>query len=579
MKIKSKLILGVGFLFVLIGLLTVLSIVYINKLSKDSKNILTDNYNTIEYSRLMLLALNKGLNDSTSVRLFSDNLDKQKNTITEVGEGELTQKLAADFKAALLNANDTVLQKTIHQDLSDIMLLNMQAIKRKSSIAQSTADNSIFWVSVTGTICLLLAFTMLINFPGNIANPIRNLTASIKEIAAENYSERIHFDQQNEFGELSAAFNTMAQKLQEYKAGNIEKLTIEKTRIETLINNMSEPVIGLDEKQRILFMNDIALKVAGLSLEEVIGKQVNNIAKQNDLIKDLIKDIPANNTLTEKLRLAPVKIYANNKESYFEKEIIPINIIPTGEASEKQIGNVILLQNVTPYKELDFAKTNFIATISHELKTPISSIKMSLQLLETAQVGNLNAEQQNLVSGIKDDANRLLKITGELLNMTQVESGLLHLNKTTVTVDQVFNYAISATRAAAEEKNIKLHIDASPSLPSFEADKEKISWVLTNFLSNAIRYSYDNSVITLSCKSGNGKLIFSVKDSGQGIAQQYLGKVFERYFRIPGSRKEGTGLGLSISKEFIEAHGGQIIVESELGAGSIFSFWLSVKTN
>lgn len=130
----------------------------------------------------------------------------------------------------------------------------------------------------------------------------------------------------------------------------------------------------------------------------------------------------------ENLKKEPVKIYADNKESYFEKEIIPIKIIPTGEKEEKLIGNVILLQNITPYKELDFAKTNFIATVSHELKTPISSIKMSLQLLENKQVGELNEEQKSLVESIKDDAQRLLKITSELLNMTQVESGTIQMS-------------------------------------------------------------------------------------------------------------------------------------------------------
>lgn len=578
MKIKSKLLLGVGFLFTLIGLLTVLSIIFINKLSADSKNILTDNYNTIEYSRLMSSALNKGFTDPASVRLFSENLHKQKNTITEIGERELTQKLEVDFKKAISYSSDTAVLQSIHTDLNDIVLLNMQAIKRKSSIAQSTAENSIFWISVTGTICFLLAFTMLINFPGNIANPIRNLTASIKEIAQQNYAERLHFTQKDEFGELSGAFNTMAEKLQEYKEGNIEKLTIEKRRIETLINNMSEPVIGLDDKQRILFMNDIALKVADLKREDVIGKPVTAVAKQNDLIKELIKDIPANNEITEKLQLAPVKIYANNKESYFEKEIIPINIVPTGESSEKQIGHVILLQNVTPYKELDFAKTNFIATISHELKTPISSIKMSLQLLENEKTGNLNKDQQDLLQSIQDDSARLLKITGELLNMTQVESGALQLNMKPVEVNEIVKHAVDAARAAADQKQIKINSNIQTILKPL-ADSDKTAWVLTNLITNAIRYSYENSSILINVEQQDKKIRFDVTDTGIGIAPQYINKVFDRYFRIPGSQKGGTGLGLTISKEFIEAQGGKISVKSELGAGSTFSFWLDAANS
>ena len=233
------------------------------------------------------------------------------------------------------------------------------------------------------------------------------------------------------------------------------------------------------------------------------------------------------------------------------------------------------MQNITPYKELDFAKTNFIATVSHELKTPISSIKMSLQLLENKQVGDLNHEQQTLVGSIKEDAARLLKITGELLNMTQIESGSIQMNMIPTDAKEIVEYAVSANKSAAEQKQIRFEIKTPGNLSKVLADNEKTSWVLTNLLSNAIRYSYDNSIIYIDVKTENDKIDFSVTDIGQGISPQYVDKIFDRYFRIPGTKKEGTGLGLSISKEFIEAQGGTINVKSDFGAGSTFSFALN----
>lgn len=573
MKIKTKLLLGVGLLFAMIVLLTTLSIVYINQLSGDSKNILTDNYNTIDYCRQMLNSLNKGITAPDAQQTFRQNLAQQQNTITETGERELTNKLETDFNRMLTLPGDSTLHQSIRTDIMDIMLLNMQAIQRKSSVARQTSESSIFWISLTGVICFVLAFTMLVNLPGNIANPIRELTTSIKQIAAENYSERVHFEQHNEFGDLATAFNTMALKLQEYKAGSMEKLMMEKKRIETLINNMSEPVIGLDDKQDILFMNNTALTISGLQQQNVIGKPVRDIAAGNDLIKTLIQDLAAGTTAGGKTKSVPVKIYADNKESYFEKEIIPIRIVPTGEKAEKHIGDVIMLQNITPYKELDFAKTNFIATVSHELKTPISSIKMSLQLLENKQIGSLNTEQQSLVESIQEDAGRLLKITGELLNMTQVESGSIHINVIPADTSEIIHYAINATKAAAEQKQIRIQVKTPPALQVL-ADSEKTAWVLTNLLSNAIRYSYDNTTIYVEVEQEQDKVRFAVTDTGQGISPQYINKVFDRYFRIPGTKKEGTGLGLSISKEFIEAQGGSIDVKSDFGAGSTFSFSL-----
>ncbi len=216
----------------------------------------------------------------------------------------------------------------------------------------------------------------------------------------------------------------MAEKLEEYNNSNLAKLMMEKKRIETLINNMHDPVIGLDENKKVIFVNGEALKIAGLKHTEVVGKNANEVSVHNDLMRSLLQGLNNNEKTIER---KPLKIYADGKESYFEKEILNISIIPTGEQTAQTFGYVIILRNVTPYKELDFAKTNFIATVSHELTTPISSIKMSVQLLENEKIGNINSEQKNLIESINEDATRLLKITGELLNMTQVESGNIQL--------------------------------------------------------------------------------------------------------------------------------------------------------
>ncbi len=574
MKIKSKLILGIGFLFAMIMLLTALSTIYINKLSADTKNILAANYNSLHHSRQMILALNSGISNNLAQKTFRENLARQQLNITEEGEGEITNQLATDFNLLLQSPADTSIYRAVQKDITDVMFINMQAILRKSEVAQKTADSSILWITVTGTICLLMAFTMLFNLPGNIANPIKELSRSIREIAGQNYSQRVHFEQHNEFGQLAASFNTMAEKLEEYKASNLEKLMVQKKRIETLINNMNDPVIGLDESNQILFMNDNALKIAGISAENAIGSKAQDVAMQNDLIRTLVQELFDEQKPAQGHISTPITIYANNKESYFEKDIIPIKIIPTGEKNEKQIGNVILLKNVTPYKELDFAKTNFIATVSHELKTPIASIKMSLQLLENKKIGTLNAEQTYLMESIKEDAGRLLKITGELLNMTQIESGSIQMNILPFDAREIIDYSVNANKAAAEDKQIKLLITVPANLPMLMADQDKSSWVLTNLISNAIRYSYENSEVEITVVHENGMLKFSVIDAGQGIAPQYVHKIFDRYFRIPGTKKEGTGLGLSISKEFIEAQGGEITVKSDFGGGSTFSFTL-----
>ena len=446
------------------------------------------------------------------------------------------------------------------------MKLNMDAIKRKGNTAGKTADSSIVWISLTSSFCFIIGFTLIINLPGYIADPIRNLTDSINQIIAKNYSQRIYFKGHDEFSTLAKTFNSMAQKLQEYNATDLSKLMMEKKRVETLIDNMDDPVIGLDENLSVIFANDEALKITGLKSTALIGKNVQEVALVNDLVRNLTKDLVLNTSSSKET----LKIYADGKESYFEKDIIPISIIPTGETEKRTIGSVIILRNITAYKELDFAKTNFIATVSHEFKTPIASMKMSLQLLENEQTGSLNEEQKDLVQSIKDDTARLLRTTGELLNITQVETGQSAITVASCDVAVLINEAAEGNKAQAQARQIKIETDIPDGFPEILADAEKTTWVISNLISNAVRYSYDNSVIHVAAAVNNNKIEINVKDTGIGIPENYIGRVFDKYFRVPGTQKEGTGLGLAISREFMEAQGGSIKAESTPGEGSKF---------
>jgi PAS domain S-box-containing protein len=570
MKIKTKLNLGVGLLFLMIFILALVSAFYIFSIKKDTQNILKANYNTLEYSRNMLLSLDGiSINKSKALSTFEINLSKQITNITEVNEDAATLNLQNNYNLLKKDYSNETIKNLIRQNIFEIMKLNMNAIKQKSDIANNTAETGNLWIAITGSLCFLIAFNLLVNLPNNIANPIKELTSSIQEIANKNYSERVHFWHNNEFGDLAKSFNTMAEKLQEYHDSNLYKLSFEKKRLETLINNMHDPIIGLDSQGIILFINDEALKIIGMKKEEVIGKLATTLALTNDLIHSLIINKPEN------AKADTIKIFADAKESYFEKELVNITITPTGEDKTIDIGNVIILRNITIFKELDFAKTNFIATVSHELKTPISSIKLSLQLLEKAETGEINEEQKQLIESIKEDSQRLLKITGELLNLSQLETGNIHLNIDKSNPYEIVNYAAESVKVQAEQKQIEIIIDADTNLPDVKADSEKTSWVLINFLTNAVKYSSENSKIIVKLKLENNQITFQVIDAGKGIDKQYKGKIFDKYFQIPGSHKSGTGLGLAISKEFIEAQNGTIGMESELGLGSTFYFKLA----
>lgn len=561
LQIKSKLSLGITFLFVVIMLTGIVGLFAITKLANESKAILTANYESIIYAKNMQRDLdNFHTGKQEYINDFEKNLEAQERNITEPGELEATGSLRDLFEK--YRKTDTLaLIPLIRTQLYLVDELNMNAIVKKSTTTQYTANKSKLYLEVLVTICFLLSFSFLLNFPGYIANPIRELTAAIKQIANRNYSQRIHIERGDEFSELADAFNSMAKQLDEYENSNLAKIIFEKKRIETIINGMKDPIIGLDEKQNILFTNAAATTILGLKESDLTGKYAPDIALKNDLLRNLINSNGQGTAL---------KIYADNKESYFSKEILNIMV------EDQAIGSVILLRNITQFKELDLAKTNFIATISHELKTPIASIKMSLKLLEDQRIGSLNEEQKKFVENIKEDSQRLLSITGELLDLAQVETGNIKLVKQLVAPRSIVDYAYNALKVQAEQKKIVVNINCPSNLPSVNCDLEKTAWVMVNFLSNAIRYSPESSDILIEVKQTAEGIVFSALDHGKGIDPKYRDRVFEKFNNIPGEEtpKTGTGLGLAISKEFIESQHGKIGVESTVGQGSRFYFIL-----
>lgn len=563
MRLKTKLSLGIGFLFIAILVSGVLGIHSIYRLKHDAKLVLKDNYETLVYSNNMLRELDGIGTNPIHVHQFEENLRHQEANITEPGEGFATVALRQSFDLLKTQPGNDSLHQAIRQNIQTINESNQRAIFRKNEVAGANAEKATTWLMIIFSTLSLVAFTLAVNFPSVISTPVKALAEGIKAIVNKDYSKRIHLQQKDEFGELAQAFNTMAEKLDEYEHSNIARIMFEKSRIETIINQMTDGIIGLDEKSNILFLNVVAEKLLGLKQSDIIGKYAPDIALKNDLMRTL---------LLENTPEAELKIFADFKESYFHRDVLHV------KNNDTIIGQVVVLRNITHFHELNEAKTNFIATISHELKTPIASIKMSAQLLADNRVGGVNTEQQELVQSINDDANRLLKITSELLNMSQVETGHIQLRIEPVSPAVIIGNANQAVHFLLAQKQITLKVIQPDVLPMVHADAEKSSWVLTNFLTNAIKYSGESSVIELKLEVNKEQLSFTVRDYGKGIEEKYLLKVFDRYFKVPGSyEKTGTGLGLSISKEFIEAQSGRIWASSSIGEGSSFGFSLPVS--
>lgn len=557
-SVKKKIWFGTSFLFFLLLLTGGTGIYFTAKLKTEGKNVLKANYESLAYCHTMQQQLsNINTKYTEAINSFEAALKKEEANITEHGEAEAAHALRLYFNK--MKNGDTAEQNliAIQNQLQEILRLNMNAIYNKNNIAQNTADTAFTIISLLAVLVFLIAFSFLLNFPSVITNPILQFTDAIKEISNKNYSHRIHIDNTDEFGKLADSFNEMAARLQYFESSNLNKLMFEKSRAEAVINSLKDASIGLDKSNTILFANEQALQLLNMRNEDIVGKKAEDVSKRNDLFKFLME----NNSGT------PFKIVVQNHENYFIKETVEIN------QSETQ-SKVIVVKNITSFKELDVAKTNFIATISHELKTPLAASDFSLKLLEDTRTGVLSKEQKELIGNLKNDNQRMLRILSELLNMSQVEAGRIELNIKRVNPKVIIENAIKAVEINAKEKNIHVKDFTEDHLPKISADEDKTSWVLNNFLTNAIKYSSENNVIEIGAYQKDGNIIFSVKDHGKGIPNEYQSKLFDRYFKVPGSNEKGTGLGLAISKDFIEAQGGKIWVESESGKGSTFSFLL-----
>ncbi len=229
---------------------------------------------------------------------------------------------------------------------------------------------------------------------------------------------------------------------------------------------------------------------------------------------------------------------------------------------------------VKPLEDRDAAKTNLLSNVSHEMKTPISSINLTIKLLEDRRIGELNKEQTGLLQTIKDQSNRLSKVINEILNFSQIETGNIRMNISETRPEDIIDYAATALIMLLSEKNIRLETKIEDNLPSIKADIEKTVWVLVNLLNNAIRYSANGGKIILSAGLADDTLRFSVKDYGTGILPEDQEKLFSRFSQLGKKSERGWGLGLAISKEFVQAQGGSIYVNSIPGEGSEFSFYL-----
>jgi PAS domain S-box-containing protein len=354
-----------------------------------------------------------------------------------------------------------------------------------------------------------------------------------------HYDERLELERQDEFGHLAGRFNAMAAELERWKNSNLARILAEKARAEAVINSLRDPSIGVDEQRQILFMNRQAAELLGVASGDLIGMSAEEAMRRNDLLAHILSSQGS----------ATFKAVLQGREQQFTVEGSDID---TGQA---RVGTVYILHNITPYLERDQAKTMFLATISHELKTPLASSDIGLGLLERNIA--LSATQQAILIDLRKDHQRLVRIVSELLDLAQLESGRMRITVAPHPLQPSVLEACTAVHALAQARGIALHNDLPIDLPPVLHDPDRTIWVLVNLLSNALRHAPAGSTILIASEVEGELLGLLVTDEGTGIAEP----VREHLFKPFGEGAAGSGLGLSIARRFMEAMQGGIAVE------------------
>ena len=620
MKIKAQIVSGFLFILLLTCVLAGVTIYYLSNLGAVSNRILEDNYRSIKATEGMVVSLSKvdqilskiclgrNYNDSTLLEILNNEQEVLKNQLVicrnnldgseeaalfnQIEEDyadyrkNIAQFAATEDRTGLYFSVLQRLNEVIRENCVQLASINHLQLSEEDAVAQNLYLRSKIYVFLIVVLVLVIVGWALYQVPHEIVKPITDITEKIKRIAQGEYQQEIDVDSRSELGDLFRAFNTMSIKLQEFEKINIEEVQTQKSRMESIIRSMNDGLIILDEQERIVLVNDSSTQIMNLEEEQLVGKRLSALEEESRVIRELSNSL-LHDTVHSSERSKDMKEERHNflkvdkgedKKSFYTKEIIKVY---SDEAQKRFSGYIIILKDITSFKESNDAKSKFIAVVSHELKTPLSALNMSLMLLRDDRFGLLSPEQEKITASMKQEVHRLVNMVTELLDLSKVENGKINLDKKKVSPAVLMEYAIAPVQAKFEEKNIKIvkHIDEHMS--DILVDPEKVSWVLINFMTNAIRYSPENGKVILEAHQREDEIEFVVYDFGPGIPKEDISRVFNKFVQLStnGSKnKNGLGLGLAISKEVVEAHGGTIAVESELGKGSKFFFRIPAES-
>ena len=384
--------------------------------------------------------------------------------------------------------------------------------------------------------------------------PIRKLTAASKRIASGELGQKLTIEARDEVGELTHAFNEMSAKTKEL----VEMISEDRTRLATILDNMTDGVIMVDTEGNVSLANKAAEKL--FSIKE---------AKNEPLI-EAVRDHEVDELLRLCLRTAQTQ--ATQYESSVSKGYLRVVAIPIAHT-----GVLLLFQDLTELRSLQTTRRELIGNISHEFRTPLAGIKAMVETLTGGAMDDKVAAK-DFLTRIDSEVDRLTQLVEELTELSRIETGKAELKKEPIDLNKLVEEVIAQLSPQAERQQLSISREFATNLPSVLADKGRVRQVITNLVHNAIKFTPAGGRITITSRALEGSVVVHIADTGIGIPEEDLPRVFERFYKGDKARAGGgTGMGLAIAKHVIQAHGGTIWVRSEEGKGSTFAFSLPLK--
>ena len=584
--------------FVVILLATgVYAIVLFSRLAASVDATVSEHYRSVLAAQQMSLALagidrevwaatGVGATESTQAlathqRRFEENLALQLKNSALPGESDLNQRLAAKYQAlcgalAALSSPGTVTTKQRQYDrdfmpvllelgvlLDRILSLNQQAIlATRENVQKITRDVTRLMV-IGMCIALIISAYACYQLSRSVLQPIQLVINATRELGEGNLKQPVPVLSHDELGELALAFNKMAAQLEEYRHSTKEEIVRLHRTMETTLASFPDPIFVLNKEGRIELMNPAAVELAaGLQMNGQLPTRLQAIAQKT--VASGENFLPHSFDAVLSYRLNGV-----------ERSYLP-RILTMRNKEDALFGVAVVLYDVTRFRLLDAAKTHLVGTVSHELKTPLTSVRMVLHILLEKTVGALTPKQEELLEAARGDTERLLNILNDLLDLARLEEGATELHREKVAPAELLQGVVEETADKAEARNLKISCAVDPDLPLVLVDRQRIGYVFANLLTNAIKHSPPGGEVRLRAIRAEDQAIqFTVADDGPGIPPQYQQRIFDRFFRVPGQTRSGAGLGLSIAREIAMAHGGRVSVKSAPGRGA--TFYLELK--